>query len=147
MSTGKKGPIWWQSEDFSSNIYRGRPLPGPPGALPRPGQATPRPGHMLPRRNMPMGVPNDSNGKSINPPHKIQSKYRIFIIESSVLDKKNSKFGWILLARAGHTEGPWHATDGPVDGIEVAIEVLPHNPIKYWHSNHRSVLWAKKKNC
>ena len=30
-------------------------------------------------------------------------------------------------------------------GTGVAIEIFPQNPIKFWHSHHRIVLWAKKK--
>ena len=76
---------------------------------------------------------------------KTPSNFGIPIIELFFGRKKNLRNFAVPVVQACSTEGPWHAAGGPDGGIGVPIEVCPQNPIKFWHFNHRIVLWSKKK--
>ena len=142
MSTGKKGPCCWKSEKCISNIYRGRPLAG---------QAGPWAGICCIDGARPwvfQGIPT-RNPKAprikFHQISKISSSNRTFLIEKFKIWRDFVCPCCMLGASMQHGRPVACHGRSRRRGIGVAIEVCPQNPIKFWHSNHRIVLWSKKK--
>jgi len=76
---------------------------------------------------------------------KISSSNRTFLIEKFKIWRDFVCPCCMLGASMQHGRPvAWHGRSRR-RGIGVAIEVCPQNPIKFWHSNHRIVLWWEKK--